>query len=59
VLFRSLLAAFFVNWILNWFVFTPVDTVHPPVWQWPIAALVLLVVWLLYRFGWIGQEKLS
>lgn len=50
---RSLLAAFFINWIFNWFVFTPVDTFHPPVWQWPIATVVLLIVWLIYRFGWI------
>lgn len=57
VLARSLLAAFLVNWLLNWFVFTPLDTFHPPAWQWPIALLVLAGVWLLYRYGWIESSS--
>ncbi len=57
VLARSLLVAFLVNWLLNWFVFTPVETFHPPVWQWPLAALVLAGVWLVYRYGWIEREE--
>jgi membrane protease YdiL (CAAX protease family) len=56
VLARSLLVAFLINWLLNWFVFTPLDTFHPPVWQWPIALLVLTGVWLLYRYGWIESS---
>ncbi len=56
VLARSLLVAFLVNWMLNWFVFTPVDTFHPPVWQWPMAVLVLAGVWLVYRYGWLDAK---
>jgi hypothetical protein len=56
VLSRSLLVAFLINWLLNWFVFTPLDTFHPPVWQWPIALLVLAGIWLLYRYGWIESS---
>jgi hypothetical protein len=54
---RSLLAAFLINWILNWFVFTPLDTFHPPAWQWPLASLVLAAIWLVYRYGWVGQDR--
>jgi membrane protease YdiL (CAAX protease family) len=57
VLFRSLLVAFLVNWILNWFVFTPVDTFHPPVYLWPLGYIVLLGVWLVYRFLWIEESS--
>lgn len=59
VWFRSLLVAFVVNWLLNWFVFTPVATFHPPVWQWPLALLVLLIVWLIYRYAWLEKGRLA
>ena len=55
VLFRSLVVAFLVNWLLNWFVFTPVATFHPPVSQWPLGYLVLLCVWGVYRLLWIEK----
>jgi membrane protease YdiL (CAAX protease family) len=59
VWFRSLLVAFVVNWLLNWFVFTPVATFHPPVWQWPLALLVLLIVWLIYQYAWLEKGRLA
>jgi hypothetical protein len=43
--------------LLNWFVFTPLETFHPPVWQWPIALLVLAGVWLAYRYGWTEGKQ--
>jgi len=52
VLCRSLFVAFLVNWILNWFVFTPVATFHPPMIQWPLGYVILACVWLAYRFLW-------
>lgn len=57
VWFHSLLVAFVVNWLLNWFVFMPLTTFHPPVWQWPIALLVLLAVWLIYWYGWLENGR--
>ncbi len=54
---RSLLVAFLVNWMLNWFVFTPVGTFHPPIWRWPIGLGVLLGIWLLYRYGWVESSS--
>jgi len=57
VIFRSLAVAFLVNWILNWFVFTPVATFHPPVYKWPLGYAILLCVWLAYRFLWIEDRQ--
>lgn len=59
VLFRSLLVAFLVNWVLNWFVFTPVDTFHPEPGLWSLGFIVLAVVWVIYRFGWLGKDRLT
>ena len=53
VLSRSLAAAFVINWILNLFVFSPLETFHPPIWQWPLGVIVLLVLWLVYRYRWL------
>ena len=55
VLARSLLVAFLVNWLINWFVFTPVETFHPAAALWPMGYVVLVVVWLAYRFLWIEK----
>ena len=49
---RSLVIAFFVNWILNWFVFTPVATFHRPIREWLLPYVVLGGVWLVYRYWW-------
>jgi membrane protease YdiL (CAAX protease family) len=57
VLARSLLIAFLVNWLINWFVFLPVETFHPDVMLWPLGYIVLAVVWLAYRFLWIGDRQ--
>ena len=57
VMFRSLAVAFLVNWILNWFVFTPVATFHPPMYEWPLGYVVLFCVWLAYRFLWIEERQ--
>ncbi|MBN1260312.1 MAG: hypothetical protein JXB35_06485 [Anaerolineae bacterium] len=57
VLSRSLLVAFLVNWVLNWFVFTPVETFHPPLWQWPLGLCVLIGIGLLYRYGWLAPSR--
>jgi membrane protease YdiL (CAAX protease family) len=56
VWFRSLLVAFMANWLLNWFVFMPLDTFHPPAWRWPVGLLVLLIVWGIYRFAWLSKN---
>lgn len=53
---RSPLMAFPVTRILDWFVFASVQSFHPSMWRWPIASIVLLIVWLLYGYGWNGQE---
>jgi membrane protease YdiL (CAAX protease family) len=53
VLSRSMVAAFVINWVLNLFVFSPLETFHPPVWQWPLGVIVLLVLWLVYRYRWL------
>jgi hypothetical protein len=55
VLARSLLAAFLINWLLNWFVFTPVETFHPPAALWPVGTVVLAGVWLGYRYLWLEK----
>jgi hypothetical protein len=57
VLCRSLLVAFLVNWLLNWFVFTPVETFHPPAAFWPMGYVILAAVWLAYRLLWIGKKQ--
>ncbi|MCF7943651.1 MAG: hypothetical protein K9L21_04400 [Spirochaetia bacterium] len=56
VLLRSLAVAFLVNWILNLFVFSPLETFHPPIWQWPLGVIVLLVLWLVYRYCWLEWD---
>ena len=50
--------AFLINWLLNWFVFTPVGTFHPSVALWPIGYVILAAVWLAYRFLWNGDGRL-
>ena len=57
VLGRSLVLAFLINWVLNWFVFAAVPEFHPPVWKWPLSVLVLAAVWLIYRYGWLPAGR--
>jgi hypothetical protein len=57
VLCRSLLVAFLINWMINWFVFTPVETFHPSVALWPLGYAILAVVWLVHRFLWIEHKQ--
>ena len=52
VLCRSLLVAFLINWLLNWFVFTPIETFHPPVAFWPMGYGILAAVWVVYLWLW-------
>jgi len=48
----SLVVALLANWLLNWFVFLPDPTFHPPVWQWSLGYLVLAGVWTVYKVVW-------
>lgn len=57
LLSRSLFTAFLINWVLNFFVFSPLDTFHPPLWQWPMSVLFLIALWLVYRYGWLSPHK--
>jgi hypothetical protein len=57
VVCRSLLVAFLVNWLLNWFVFTPVETFHPAPIYWPLGYVILALIWLAYRFFWSERDR--
>ena len=59
VLARSLLVAFLANWLINWFVLTPVETFHPAVTLWPMGYIVLAVVWLASGISVTADELLG
>ncbi len=49
---RSIGAAFVVDWVMNWFIFLPMEQMHPPTWYLVFALLLPVAVWLAYRHGW-------
>lgn len=50
VLTNSLLPAFFCDWIMNYFIFMPMEHFHPAPWRWPIGMVTMIMVWMVFKY---------
>lgn len=52
---KSLVVAFVANLVLNFLIFSPVTSFHTSPWNWLFSYFVVIVLLLIYHFGWKKQ----
>ncbi len=52
---KSLVVAFVANLVLNFLIFSPVASFHTSPWNWLFSYSVVIVLLLIYHFGWKKQ----
>lgn len=59
VALRSIGPALAADFVMNYFVFSPMPHFHPDPWKWPLGGVILVVLWTFYRYGWqaSGREE--
>ena len=53
---KSLLVAFIANLMLNFLIFSPVDSFHTSPSNWLYAYAVVLLLLLIYHFIWVNED---
>ena len=55
---HCILSVFLCDWVMNYFVFTPMSHFHPAPWKWPLGLIIVVVMWWIFRYWYRADSEM-